>query len=102
MPKLRYRIKDELYVEGTGAYIYAANKKSEFSNWKNNHFIQASLEYRFCYIIYLIDYPLRIGKMRVNGSEEGFNDGEEFFAPLGIYRVKLLQNMQRMGKSVGG
>lgn len=47
MPKLRYRIKDELYVEGTGAYIYAANKKSEFSNWKNNHFIQASLEYRF-------------------------------------------------------
>lgn len=47
MPKLRYRIKDELYVEGTGAYIYAANKKSEFSNWKNNHFVQASMEYRF-------------------------------------------------------
>ena len=47
IPKLRYRIKDELYVEGTGAYIYAANKKSEFSNWKNNHFVQASLEYRF-------------------------------------------------------
>ena len=47
MPKLRYRIKDELYVEGTGAYIYAANKKSEFSNWKNNHFVQATLEYRF-------------------------------------------------------
>ena len=47
MPKLRYRIKDELYVEGTGAYIYAANKKSEFSNWKNNHFVQVSLEYRF-------------------------------------------------------
>jgi len=47
IPKLRYRIKDELYVEGTGAYVYAANKKSEFSNWKNNHFVQASLEYRF-------------------------------------------------------
>lgn len=47
IPKLRYRIKDELYVEGAGAYIYAANKKSEFSNWKNNHFVQASLEYRF-------------------------------------------------------
>ena len=47
MPKLRYRIKDQLYVEGTGAYIYAADKKSEFSNWKNNHFIQASMEYRF-------------------------------------------------------
>jgi len=47
IPKLRYRIKDELYVEGTGVYIYAANKKSEFSNWKNNHFVQASLEYRF-------------------------------------------------------
>jgi len=47
MPKIRYRIKDELYIEGTGAYIYAADKKSEFSNWKNNHFVQVSLEYRF-------------------------------------------------------
>lgn len=47
MPHLRYKIKDELYVEGIGAYIYAKDKKSEFSSWKNNHFMQVSFEYKF-------------------------------------------------------
>ena len=47
MPKIKYRIKDEFYVEGTGAYIYAKDKKSEFASWKNNHFVQLSFEYHF-------------------------------------------------------
>ncbi len=47
MPAIKYKIKDELYVEGKGAYIYAKDKKSEFSNWKNNHFVQVSMEYKF-------------------------------------------------------
>lgn len=47
MPKIKYKIKDEFYVEGTGAYIYAKDKKSEFASWKNNHFAQVSFEYKF-------------------------------------------------------
>lgn len=47
MPKIKYRIKDEFYVEGAGAYIYAKDKKSEFASWKNNHFAQLNFEYHF-------------------------------------------------------
>ncbi len=47
MPSIKYKVKDELYVEGKGAYIYAKNKKSEFSNWQNNHFAQIGMEYKF-------------------------------------------------------
>jgi len=47
MPRIKYKIKDELYVEGMAAYIYAKDKKSEFSAWKNNHFVQLGVEYRF-------------------------------------------------------
>ena len=47
MPKIKYKIKDEFYIEGAGAYIYAKDKKSEFSSWKNNHFAQVSFEYKF-------------------------------------------------------
>ncbi len=47
MPSIKYKIIDELYVEGKGAYIYAKDDKSEFSNWQNNHFVQLSMEYKF-------------------------------------------------------
>ncbi|MGP1522165.1 MAG: hypothetical protein ACTTKC_02550 [Treponema sp.] len=47
MPRIKYKIKDEFYIEGMGAYIYAKDKKSEFSAWKNNHFVQVSFEYKF-------------------------------------------------------
>lgn len=47
MPKIKYKIKDEFYIEGAGAYIYAKDKKSEFASWKNNHFAQVSFEYKF-------------------------------------------------------
>ena len=47
MPKIKYKIKDEFYIEGAGAYIYAKDKKSEFPSWKNNHFAQVSFEYKF-------------------------------------------------------
>ena len=47
MPNIKYKIKDEFYIEGKGCYFYAENKKSEFSHWKNNHFIQLSAEYHF-------------------------------------------------------
>ncbi len=47
MPSIKYKIIDELYVEGMGAYIYAKDDKSEFSNWQNNHFVQLSMEYKF-------------------------------------------------------
>lgn len=47
MPRIKYKIKDEFYIEGMGAYIYAKDKKSEFSAWKNNHFVQVCFEYKF-------------------------------------------------------
>lgn len=47
MPRIKYKIKDEFYIEGMGAYIYAKDKKSEFSAWENNHFVQVCFEYKF-------------------------------------------------------
>lgn len=47
IPRIKYKIKDDFYVEGSGAYIYAQHTKSAFSEWKNNHFIQLSFEYLF-------------------------------------------------------
>ena len=47
MPNIKYKVKDELYVESKAAYIYAKNKKSEFASWKNNHFLQFGVEYHF-------------------------------------------------------
>lgn len=47
MPRIKYKIKDDFYVEGSGGYVYAQDKKSEFSPWKNNHFVQLGFEYTF-------------------------------------------------------
>ncbi len=47
MPAIKYKIKDEFYIEGKAAYIYAEDDKSEFPTWKDNHYFQVSFQYNF-------------------------------------------------------